>query len=148
MSWLTTSSSSVLELKESIKLLKVLGTLKSELNTLEGKNVVEILDLLCQNEVSLGERFEDALDKISHQTVEELKARWAELRTKLDDPRIKKLRSLSHSFQDLEIKKTLPNIIDWRIFNLDEDQLKTPNSHIKLKLTAGANAAIDMEANA
>ncbi len=34
MSWLTTSSSSVLELKESIKLLKVLGALKSEVNIL------------------------------------------------------------------------------------------------------------------
>jgi hypothetical protein len=148
MSWLTTSSSSVLDLKVIINLLKILGTLKSELKTLEGKNVIEILELLGQDEVSLEKQLGEALDKISHQTVEELTARWAELRTKLDDPRIKKLRSLSHTFQELHHQDALPNIIDWRIFNLDEDQSKTPNSHIKLKLTAGANAAIDMEANA
>jgi hypothetical protein len=146
---LTTSSSTALDLKESIKLLQVIGAIKSKLSEFESKNVIDILDRLIQYEAEYGPIFQEALTKINNQSVTDLVSQWKELRTKLDDNKVKRLRSLSRTFHELSSSQpTLPKIVDWRILSVDENRTNAEERQIQFSLTAGAAASIDIEANA
>ncbi len=150
MSWLSvnTSETNVSPVKLTISqgLMKVFGGLKSEIDTLDNKNIVEIMDTVTAAPVD-HQNIVNAIEKLSGASFADISKTWIAFKQSHDSENMRKIRALAKSLNDIPASG-LPDSLEWKILNGDIDREGDLGSYGKVGLGASAAASIEFKANA